>query len=1074
MNLNPLFLNKLMSADNAQTIAFPKLQSQQFLFSNIIKVYEEDVEIPQLPQNLFTDEKPDMLVSELSHILSSLESNQSAEINDELNEVPKLINEKEITGKEYIFDNATVKELITKIRGLLDANKDLSLEVKKIPLNSNSPIEGDSINEENSLDKMSSTKINLSNEFSAPTSNSEMELALPIAKNSEKSDVSKTNLSKKLSLSEGIKTVEKNVTKTDSEPDYSFEIKIKTESKEVLVTIIPANQNDKSIIKNPQATNESMPLVQNENEESGNIPNLIFDTEEKADKLKEFVETNKESYSAINKPLATYAETGYINESSAPNSEPVLDVKKSSVPNSEPVIMGKKTSLPNSGHNRFDNAPEVENNNYSSSEIKGVFGTNNTINSEIIGNSNLKVEISQQINVAPSEPESLSPTINHEAVNIDEDDSGYIEAPVKQSKQSPIELTMPKKHFSVRVQETSEKINLESQKVSNNVETELLNSKLPADVEIINDSEVSKKIIASENSLNIENINITSKKVNPPDNKFYETKEANSLVEPKSQIEKENISSENKNEIKIVDVSTSDRKTKTTKVESKGEKVFIPNLAESEKSITDNVLEPKINKETIVSEKSVNADGVNSNSKLAAKPENTIPQKGHLKAEIPAPAKESIQAEKPAIVKEPVKAESSVPIKEAIKSEINATLKETVKYDTNTPLKETVKADSSAPLKDTLKTDSSAPLKDTVKTDSSAPNLEPVKRENQVSVKEAIKVESSVKEDISIENKAASIQTEPTKITVQHKESLEVNKISEQVAAEKADSTKEEYESIPEDKIQSNIKESAAKEVKESLSERDYKVKIEVKSMSESNSPKIEKATNIPAKEFEVFELSGMMKSLKSDTNKEIKTEETIKIEKESTISNTKKVSESEAKSDTGSKNEFSDKNLQQFTKNTTIDRVEAPKEKIFSELHNMQDSIRLIKSNEIVKEMNKILARPETQSMTFQVTPDELGKIKLVIDLIENHVSAKIEVESEQVRQIVQNNIEQLKSSIQSSGVQVSSLNVSLNYNEQKAGKNAFGKKKNSLNENNFEIEDAKEDNSRKKMGYSTVEFLA
>jgi flagellar hook-length control protein FliK len=123
---------------------------------------------------------------------------------------------------------------------------------------------------------------------------------------------------------------------------------------------------------------------------------------------------------------------------------------------------------------------------------------------------------------------------------------------------------------------------------------------------------------------------------------------------------------------------------------------------------------------------------------------------------------------------------------------------------------------------------------------------------------------------------------------------------------------------------------------------------------------------------------------------------------------------------------------------------------------------------------MNKILARPETQSMTFQVTPDELGKIKLVIDLIENHVSAKIEVESEQVRQIVQNNIEQLKSSIQSSGVQVSSLNVSLNYNEQKAGKNAFGKKKNSLNENNFEIEDAKEDNSRKKMGYSTVEFLA
>jgi flagellar hook-length control protein FliK len=995
-----------MSADNAQAIAFPKLQSQQFLFSNIIKVYEEDVEIPQLAQNLFTDEKPDLLVSELSHILSSLESNQSAGTNDVLNEVPKLINEKEITGKEYIFDNTTVKELITKIRGLLDANKDLSLEVKKIPLNSKSPIKGDSINEENSLDKMNSTKINLSNEFSAPTSNSEMELALPIAKNSEKSDVSKTNLSKKLSLSEDIKAVEKNVTKTDAEPDYSFEIKIKTESKEVLVTIIPNNLNDKSIIKNPQSTNESIPLVQNENEESGNIPNLIFDTEEKADKYNEFVKTNKESYSSINKPLATYAETGYINESSDPDSEPVLNVKKSSVPSSEPVldvntssvsssepvldikkpsvsnsepfIMGKKTSLPNSGHNRFDNAPEVENNNYSSSEIKGVFGTNNTINSEIISNSNLKVEISQQINVAPSGPESLDTTIKNEDVNIDEDNSGYFEAPVKQSKQSPIELAMPKKHFSVRVQDTSEKINLESQKVSNNVETELHNSKLPVDVEVINDSEASKKIFTSESTINSNNFDNTSKKINQSDNIITETKGANIEVEPKTQIEKENISSENKNEIKIVDVSTSNRKTKTTKVESKVEKVVIPNLAESEKSISDNVLEPKINKETIVSEKSVDADGVYSKSKFVAKPENTIPQKEHLKAEIPAPAKESV------------------------------------------------------------------------------------------------KIKSTIKEDLSIENKATSNQIESSKTTVQHKERLEVNKISEPIPSEKVKYSKEINETIPEDKIQSNIKESAAKEVKESLSERDYKVKIEVKSMSESNSPKIVKSTNIPAKEFEVFELSGMMKSLKSDTNKEIKTEETIKIEKETTISNTKKVTESETKADTGSKNEFSDKNLQQFTKNTTIDRVEAPKEKIFSELHNMQDSIRLIKSNEIVKEMNKILARPETQSMTFQVTPDELGKIKLVIDLIENHVSAKIEVESEQVRQIVQNNIEQLKSSIQSSGVQVSSLNVSLNYNEQKAGKNAFGKKKNSLNENNFEIEDAKEDNSRKKMGYSTVEFLA
>jgi len=483
---------------------------------------------------LFADEKPDLLISELSQILSSLENDNNLAVNEEQSEVSKLVTEKEITDKEFIFDKTTVKELINKIRQLLDANKDLTLEVKKIPLNTNLQIEANSPNE----------------------------VELPVSKASNEITAPVYNFSKELTLPEDGSYEEINITKVDSKPEYSFEIKIKTEAKEVLVTIIPTSFNRNQFVESPVVVTASIP--------------------------------NSESDLSINKPL---------------------------VVNSEFVSPASKYSVPNSGTIIINNKSEVENNNYYPSESETLIlkeengfkenGVNKT-KSQIL---NTKVSVNQQTDSAPSKPESIDSEVNTKPsepvatelvetdtfLNIDEEGNGYFEAPLKQSKQSPIELTMPKKHFSVRVQESSEKINLESiQKVTNKVETELLNSKLPVEVETIKDFEQSEKIPSLQSTSKTTEINSNAEKTDVKENITFKIKEANNLVEPKSKVSKSSVGSENKEDIKTINVPANESKTSATGLESKDEKVVIPNVLESkEEKSTNNIAQPKVTKEAI-------------------------------------------------------------------------------------------------------------------------------------------------------------------------------------------------------------------------------------------------------------------------------------------------------------------------------------------------------------------------------------------------------------------------------------------------------------------------------------------
>jgi flagellar hook-length control protein FliK len=179
----------------------------------------------------------------------------------------------------------------------------------------------------------------------------------------------------------------------------------------------------------------------------------------------------------------------------------------------------------------------------------------------------------------------------------------------------------------------------------------------------------------------------------------------------------------------------------------------------------------------------------------------------------------------------------------------------------------------------------------------------------------------------------------------------------------------------------------------------------------------------------------------------------------------------SDEKTSSKQKPEDGFKNIMQNSESVT--NAGADKFKNIPEMKPLHESMKIIKAPEIVNEFSKIIQAGEKQTMTFQLTPENLGKVKLIVDLVENQINTRIEVENENVKQFIQSNIEQLKQSLQSSGIHLSQLNISLADSEQKSAK-PFTRKKADEKVSKFK-EDEKESGAvHKALGYNTYEFLA
>ena len=139
-----------------------------------------------------------------------------------------------------------------------------------------------------------------------------------------------------------------------------------------------------------------------------------------------------------------------------------------------------------------------------------------------------------------------------------------------------------------------------------------------------------------------------------------------------------------------------------------------------------------------------------------------------------------------------------------------------------------------------------------------------------------------------------------------------------------------------------------------------------------------------------------------------------------------------------------------------------------------MVERVKVISSGEMVREVYKVLENGEKQSIVLKLVPKELGAIKVMLDTVDNVLTAKVEVENESVGTVIRNNVEQLKHNLAQNGVHVNSINISYHNSDQKQHGFNNQKRKNPAYLENNELEDVDETIVTKKMGYNTYEFLA
>ena len=138
-----------------------------------------------------------------------------------------------------------------------------------------------------------------------------------------------------------------------------------------------------------------------------------------------------------------------------------------------------------------------------------------------------------------------------------------------------------------------------------------------------------------------------------------------------------------------------------------------------------------------------------------------------------------------------------------------------------------------------------------------------------------------------------------------------------------------------------------------------------------------------------------------------------------------------------------------------------------------MNESSRIVKKGEIFKEISKFIVSQEKQSLTFKIEPEQLGKLKITLDMAEHSLKANIEVESEAIKSFIEKNISDLFNHLSKEGIQLNTVNISLFDKDNKQAKQPSSKRKDKESEVKEEKVENNRDGKVKMMGYNTRDYL-
>jgi hypothetical protein len=269
----------------------------------------------------------------------------------------------------------------------------------------------------------------------------------------------------------------------------------------------------------------------------------------------------------------------------------------------------------------------------------------------------------------------------------------------------------------------------------------------------------------------------------------------------------------------------------------------------------------------------------------------------------------------------------------------------------------------------------------------------------------------------------------------------------------------------------------------------DGDLELSAKKDQNENNPVNKELTGLASKEkaelkfkSEIVNLPVDFKSVKkADVSESVKAANSEKesINAKVELSASENSSSSEGSTSFGGDKEMNRQNGHELNKSSIshapsfINDLEGERLKVFSELKQMHESFKVIKPAELFNEIGKMINGTEKQSLTFQLNPENLGKIKLMVDFVDNQLVTRIEVENEQVKHFIQSNIETLKQQLTSSGIQLSNVSVSLADYDQKNNKPFAPKKKSSSRVVNENSDEDILKSEKRILGYNTLEYL-
>lgn len=146
-------------------------------------------------------------------------------------------------------------------------------------------------------------------------------------------------------------------------------------------------------------------------------------------------------------------------------------------------------------------------------------------------------------------------------------------------------------------------------------------------------------------------------------------------------------------------------------------------------------------------------------------------------------------------------------------------------------------------------------------------------------------------------------------------------------------------------------------------------------------------------------------------------------------------------------------------------------------------ETYKSVKLNNLVQEISRFIELKQNNSISFRVTPEHLGSVKVSLKLVKDVVKASIEVENEQIKKVVESSISTLKNSLNINGLNTGEINVFVS--QQQAGKGnkfitdqkkrdkSFSDKLDNV-EGNEQYPSGEIKDKQRKYGYNTYEFTA